>query len=76
MLEAVALLAASLALLVTRRRPTTVHVMPTTFVLPPVDAPQPPRRLARGSIAQPVTPLPEDELPRRRPVIRPTHARR
>lgn len=72
MLELVALLVV-LPLLALRRRTVVVPTAPA-FVLPAIDAPAPRRRLARGSVEQPVTPLPDD-LPRR-PVIRPSHARR
>ena len=72
MLELVALLVV-LPMLALRRR-TTVVPLPATFVLPAMDVAPPRRRLARGSVEQPATPLP-DELPRR-PLIRPSHARR
>ncbi len=54
----------------------SVHAAPvhSAIVLPAMDVAPPRRRLARGSVEQRVTPMPED-LPRR-PVIRPTHARR
>ena len=72
MLELVALLVI-LPMLVLRRRTLIVPVQPA-IVLPAIDVVPPRRRLARGSVEQRATPLPED-LPRR-PVIRPTHARR
>jgi hypothetical protein len=72
--ELVAILV-SLLVLAMRRLPQPVRAPKASFVLPAVVAPARPRRLARGSIAQPATPMPED-LPRRRPVIRPSHARR
>lgn len=74
MVELVAIVVVSIVAL-RRSAPTQVVPGPATFVLPAVDAPRPPRRLARGSVAQPATPMPED-LPPRRPVIRPSHARR
>ncbi len=46
-----------------------------SLVLPAIDAPSPRTRMARGSVIQPATSMPE-ELPRRRAVLRPTHARR
>jgi len=72
-LELVALLVAGLV--AARRTPTLVQPRTPSFVLPAVDAPRPPRRIARGSVAQPATPMAED-MPRSRPVIRPSHARR
>jgi hypothetical protein len=53
---------------------TKVVASRAMLVLPAVTAPPRPHRLARGSVEQPATPMPED-LPRRRP-LRPTHARR
>ena len=72
MLELVALLVVLPMLAL--RRGTLVVPAPPTYVLPAIDAPAPRRRLARGSVEQRITPLPDD-LPRR-PVIRPSHARR
>lgn len=74
MVELVAIFVVSL-IAIRRSSETVVPPIVTSLVLPAVDAPAPPRRLARGSIAQPATPMAED-LPRRRPVIRPSHARR
>ena len=79
MLELVAL-AVVLPMLALRRRTRLipVHAAPpavhAALVLPAMDVAPPRRRLARGSVEQRVTPMDED-LPRR-PVIRPTHARR
>jgi len=73
--ELVAIVVVSLLAVRRSSSSTRVQPAPATFVLPAVVAPPRPRRLARGSIAQPATPMPED-LPRRRPVIRPSHARR
>ena len=72
MLELAALLVV-LPMLTLRRRAVVIPVQ-AAIVLPAMDVPAPRRRLARGSVEQRLTPLPED-LPRR-PVIRPTHARR
>ncbi len=78
MLELVALLVV-VPLLALRRRPRELPVhaavpVHSVILLPAMDVAPPRRRLARGSVEQRVTPMPED-LPRR-PVIRPTHARR
>lgn len=73
MLELVALLVV-LPLLAVRRGCVVVVPAAPAFVLPAIDAPAPRRRLARGSVEQPLTPL-DDDLPRR-PLIRPSHARR
>jgi hypothetical protein len=75
-LVAGALVAGALVALRARRRRTAVVPVPATIVLPAPagDVPPPRRRLARGSVGEPVTPLPEDV--RRRAVIRPSHARR
>ena len=72
MLELVALLVV-LPMLALRRRTRIVPVQPA-IVLPAIAVAPPRRRLARGSVEQRLTPMPED-LPLRL-VIRPTHARR
>lgn len=77
MLELVAL-AIVLPMLALRRSRTlpvrAVIPVQAAIVLPAMDIAPPRRRLARGSVEQRATPMAED-LPRR-PVIRPTHARR
>ena len=72
MLELVALVVV-LPMLVRRSRTMILPVQPA-IVLPALHVAPPRRRLARGSVEQRATPMPED-LPRR-PLIRPTHARR
>lgn len=75
MLELVAILIAVSRRTRTRPR-TVVEPRAPSFVLPAIaDPPRPPRRLARGSIAHPATSVAGD-VPRGRPLIRPSHARR